>query len=237
MMDHDFCNLRAVDKHKVLLVLNNSECVGREMLLEFWRACPTRVCADGAANWLFEENLQPDILCGDLDSVDSNVLEYFRNQTCEICLDPDQDTTDMEKCLGRISNLTLGRDSLHVYVLGAFGGRFDHEMANINAAFAFTPKFARLVLLSKGNVGEVLLGNFQHRLHFPVLGLTCGLLPVLGPCMVRETQGLKYNLAMQQLQFGGLISSSNQTINLCVHVQCVDSPVLFTFVEHPVNIN
>lgn len=230
-MDHDFGGLRRVDERKVLLVLNNAECVGREMLAEFWRACPTRVCADGAANWLFGEGLQPDILCGDLDSVEPSVLEHFRHQACEICPDPNQDTTDMEKCLGRIARM-VGGGLLHVYVLGAFGGRFDHEMANINAAFAFTPRFARLVLLSRGNVGEVLLGrDVQHRLHFPVSGLTCGLLPVLGPCVVRETQGLKYNLAMQQLRFGGLISSSNQTTSRCVLVTCVDSPVLFTFVD------
>lgn len=230
---HDYCIMQERGDNKILLVLNNSACIGSELLHLYWQACSVRIAADGAANWLFTENLTPDIVCGDLDSVDLRVAEHFATRT-ELCRDASQDTNDMEKCLEHLLAKYPSSLLLEVYVLGAFGGRFDHEMANLNCAFPYTSKFSRLVLISQGNTGEVLLANNTlHLLRFPptTATITCGLLPLQGPCLIAHTKGLKYNVYNQQLRFGGLISTSNQVTNKqeVEILVCNNTPVLFTY--------
>lgn len=68
-----------------------------------------RICADGGANRLFdrvEESKQsmlecpPNIICGDLDSIRSEVRAHYSGSGVTIKdLSSDQDSTDLDKCL------------------------------------------------------------------------------------------------------------------------------------------
>jgi Thiamin pyrophosphokinase, catalytic domain len=67
-------------------------------------AASFRICADGGANWLHDENRLfaadrvPDVIRGDLDSARAAVLEHFSTRNSRVLHDADQDTTDIEKC-------------------------------------------------------------------------------------------------------------------------------------------
>lgn len=165
-----------------------------------WRRARLRVCADGGANRLFDATLRshgaasstssasptgeqflPTLVCGDLDSIRTDVAIHYANEHVPIVRSVCQDTTDLEKCLValRIAHRhcsdshgdgvsreqcvrhafgTVWHASLEeavvasasetaattppapvrtVCVFGAFGGRFDQQMAAIHAALAF----------------------------------------------------------------------------------------------------
>lgn len=83
------------------------------------------ICADGGAHHAKIMGITPDLVIGDFDSVSSEVLEFFKNNTdVEVCYDSDQYTTDLMKALGRVIEGT------RVDIYGAIGKRADHDLSN-----------------------------------------------------------------------------------------------------------
>lgn len=89
----------------------------------------------------------PDAICGDFDSVKQETLDFYRDKGVEVNHIKDQNSTDMDKCLkyviealnskseqGNGVQVALKSTHVDVVVIGAFGGRFDHQMAHINSA-------------------------------------------------------------------------------------------------------
>jgi thiamine pyrophosphokinase len=58
------------------------------------------------------------------------------------------------------------------------------------------------------------------------LGPCCGIIPVGSPSII-TTQGLEWNLTNAETKFGGLVSTSNHTIDDVVNVETTE-PVVFT---------
>lgn len=113
--------------------------------------------------------------------------------------------------------------------LGAFGGRFDHEMQAISLLHAYTSRFHRLVLMGAGNVAFLLEPGLAHAIE-PDLrfeGPTVGLIPVGGPCQTVTTEGLRWNLDGRGLEFGVCVSSSNLVVEDVVRVT-TDAPLVWT---------
>lgn len=83
------------------------------------------IAADGAANTLLERHIIPEFIVGDLDSVTAQTL-HDANGISEIVADPDQDTTDFEKCLH------FAKDQLwkNILVVGMHGGLIEHTLNN-----------------------------------------------------------------------------------------------------------
>ena len=85
------------------------------------------ICADGGANTAKKMNIKPDYIVGDLDSADASVIDFFKNQNTKIINDNNQDKTDLELALSLAEKL----DPNEIVILGAFGDRIDHTLANI----------------------------------------------------------------------------------------------------------
>lgn len=132
-----------------------------------WNISSYKVCADGGANRLYDirqdddnndDNYYiPNLIKGDLDSISSNVLEYYKKKGCEIIQDFDQDTNDLDKALQSVcewwnnninnNNATKKKKKIQIYIYGAFGGRFDQEMASIQALYKWSHIFDYRVYL------------------------------------------------------------------------------------------
>jgi thiamine pyrophosphokinase len=95
--------------------------------------------------------------------------------------DANQDNHDFIKCMEWISERQKKDNArFNVVALGAFGGRLDHEMANLHALFLdLSSEFRSLVLLSEDALA-FLLRPGQHVIHpnFDVESRTCGLIPL-----------------------------------------------------------
>jgi len=228
------------------LVILNTNCCG-DSFERLWSLSTFRICADGGANRLYDmvvklarkrgENPKelvrkyvPDVIKGDLDSLRPDVGSFYQSLGTRIIRDRDQSCNDFYKALSELRSMQLEQYPLSrmtVMALGAFGGRFDQEMAAINALYEWDQVFERLLLLSEQNLG-FLLSPGRHRVvpNTLVEGPTCGLLPVGGACRGVTTRGLKWDLKDQVLRFGGLVSSSNRLAAKVVEVQTRD-PLLW----------
>lgn len=123
----------------------------------------------------------PTFIKGDLDSLRPDVEGFYRSSKCRVVRDPDQDTNDLEKCLQLVQDLCEGKqptgdedaaenaDGMHcfpqlqnkqhsitVVVFGAFGGRFDQQIATLHALYLYADYFDRIVLLGDGNCATLL---------------------------------------------------------------------------------
>lgn len=70
-------------------------------------AVEARVFADGASNRVFNkfhEKYIPDAICGDLDSIKPDVLEFYRAKGTHIYKDECQDYDDLTKSINYITS-------------------------------------------------------------------------------------------------------------------------------------
>ncbi|KAG8460620.1 hypothetical protein KFE25_011395 [Diacronema lutheri] len=210
-----------------------------------WRCARVRVCADGAANRLHDglrtnerrAAFVPDLIKGDLDSLRTDVRAFYAERGVRIEQDTDEDHHDLDKCLMALrdeqaeqARALPGAERMTVVVLGAFGGRLDQQMANLNMLFRWQGAFAQLLLLSEHSAA-FLLAPGEHTIepNAEVESAVCGLVPLGAPCASVRTSGLRWNLCDQPLAFGGMVSTSNEVVGREVHVQ-TDGALLWTTV-------
>lgn len=223
-----------------------------------WQQSALRLCADGAANRLHDSTTEPrrgamlpDVITGDLDSLRADVASYYSARGVPIEVDPNQDTHDFQKCLrwlqrrqetghGELSDRpgpdgaagprSLGDSTspFAVVAYGAFGGRLDQQMANLDMVYTYDC-FRPFYLVSEQSLAFLLRpGAHVIECNRHAEDGTCGLIPLGGRCDHVRTTGLKWDLdGRRALEFGSLISSSNQIINDRVTVE-TDSPLLWT---------
>ena len=96
------------------------------------------VAADGAANRLLEDDIWPDVVIGDFDSISTATLEALEKRNIETICKVNQHRCDLEKAL----DLCVERKYVHVHILGMFGGRADYNLANAVVLFQFMEKLS-----------------------------------------------------------------------------------------------
>jgi thiamine pyrophosphokinase len=82
------------------------------------------IYCDGAAKQSHLDKYTPDIIIGDLDSIENSVYEKYREITLKV---DNQDTSDLEKALLWCEEKSIKS----VVILGAAGLREDHLISNI----------------------------------------------------------------------------------------------------------
>ncbi len=90
---------------------------------------PFIICTDGAAEKMRGVGRIPDLIVGDMDSVDKEVLIYFESKgSLVVRHSVDKDESDTQLALERA--FEMGAKDIRIF--GALGGRIDHAMANIS---------------------------------------------------------------------------------------------------------
>jgi thiamine pyrophosphokinase len=117
--------MKTQDKKNSILIIANGEPPDTILLRRLVEQSDIIIAADGGSNICFRENIYPDFIIGDLDSIEKSVLAHFND--CEIIRIPDQNIHDLAKAI----DLTKTLNPQIIRVLAAFGKRFDHSLANL----------------------------------------------------------------------------------------------------------
>lgn len=98
-------------------------------LRALWDSADLRIAANGGAvNARHHFTRAPDVLIGDLDSLDDATRAWCVVHRIEIIQHPrEKDQTDLELAL----ELALARGATAITLFGALGGRFDQTLANV----------------------------------------------------------------------------------------------------------
>ena len=115
---------------KIVVFLNGEYCYSNEFIKTITEKAFV-FCADGGANACFRYNIKPNKIVGDLDSVDREILNYYKKEQVEIEKYPvDKDFSDFELILNLLQEENMISNN-NIFILGALGGRIDYTINNL----------------------------------------------------------------------------------------------------------
>ncbi|MBU1566835.1 MAG: thiamine diphosphokinase [Proteobacteria bacterium] len=163
------------------------------------------IAVDGGANHCWRLGIIPDVLIGDLDSIDPRVLEEFQKK--KVAIDrhpPRKDATDLELAL----DLTLKKGTRKVWLFGGLGGRWDMSLANVLLTATEKYKTLSFTIPGPGCIMNILHPGEPFTLH-GAPGQRVSLLPLHGDVQGLVLNGFEYPLANATLLFGSTRGVSN----------------------------
>ncbi|KAL7730049.1 hypothetical protein ACLKA6_009336 [Drosophila palustris] len=226
----------------VCMVLNRQIQIPPHVVKQLWKNATIRCAVDGGSNhWRNFITTQaagsvqtkgnndggapemvepPDLITGDFDSITEETIEFFKS-TPKINT-PDQNATDFTKAFTVLQPVMQQRKVHDVVVFHDSSGRLDQVMANINTLYKMQKDNCNVYLLSGDSI-TWLLRPGKHTIQVPLDLVAkqrwCSLMPVGSTSHNVTTTGLKWNLYHAQMEFGGMVSTSNTYSTEFVQVQ------------------
>lgn len=162
------------------------------------------VAVDRGAECFYKSNLTPDLIIGDFDSIDQDILSYFKSRDINIkSFNIDKDKSDLELAIECV------RDYDRIDFTGVIGGRVSHEIFNlnilnglkdINNKISIREPNTRIDFLSDGEILKV------------PKGLGVSIIPTVDKKSIVSTKGFKWNLKNHKLKKASSLTLSNETI-------------------------
>ena len=172
------------------------------------------LCADGGALHARRQDLLPQTIIGDLDSLSPEQVQDFAATGAEILRFPaEKDETDLELAL----YWCVEQGAQEIIVLGALGGRFDQTLANLYLLALPALRQIRIELVD-GEQSVRLLRPGSHIINGHA-GDTVSLIPLVSAVEGISTSNLKYPLRDETLQFGPARGISNVMLSENANVE------------------
>ena len=162
------------------------------------------IAADGGARVAAHYGMTPQVVIGDMDSVDHDVLAELAAGGAEILRYPEaKNETEVELAL----LYAVERGARWVRVIGAQGGRLDQTLSNV---------YLLALDALRGVDVRLVAGDAETFLLFPesvtitgAAGDTVSLIPASGAAHGVRTEGMRYPLRDESLLFGPARGVSN----------------------------
>ncbi|MEO5886629.1 MAG: thiamine diphosphokinase [Anaerolineales bacterium] len=151
------------------------------------------ICADGGTRHALALGLTPDLVIGDMDSIDKQQWQRLKNVGVPIELFPrDKNETDFELAINRAIEL----EPKEIIILGALGGRLDQTFGN--TALLSDDRLSAVDVRLDDGVEEIFFCRAQAEVHGRG-GDVVSLIPWGNPVHGVQTQGLKWPLQRETL--------------------------------------
>ena len=183
--------------------------------------CDLLIAADGGAKYFFDIGLTPQVIIGDMDSIDSDMwksesgIEHIRYPA-------DKDKSDAELAV----EYALEHGYEQIILVAATGSRLDHTLGNI----ALVAGYPGRVAIFDGTSTLVAVDKSQKYMLHGRIGAIISLMPYSTSPLTVRTKGLKYSLQDECLISAthGLSNELSQT-EACI---CVSDGILLVYIEN-----
>ncbi|MEM7092247.1 MAG: thiamine diphosphokinase [Actinomycetota bacterium] len=166
------------------------------------------VAADGGAVLAAQAGTGVDAVLGDLDSAPAELVDELRRGGTEVVeVSPDKDETDLELALAYVA--AAGADQ--VTVVGALGGRVDHELANVGLIAARRWHDAGIAMTIDDGVCRIVVVHDSVLLAEPP-GTTISVIPSAGHARGVNERGMQWDLHDATLLAGSPQGMSNVAV-------------------------
>ena len=161
------------------------------------------ICVDGGAGNALAMGLQPRVVIGDMDSMETELREHLEREGCRFVEHPARkNETDSELAI----RYALAEGATELVLLAALGGRLDHTLANI--MLLAIPELANMeARLIDGNQEVAIIRDEITIEGIP--GDVVSLLPISADVEGIHTAGLEYALSGGTLKLGAARGVSN----------------------------
>jgi len=170
-------------KKQDLLIIANGQPPAPGILKQLIDRTSLIIAVDGGSSVCYHNNIRPDYIVGDLDSISAELRDHFINT--KLIYRPDQNFHDLEKAIEFAQTL----NPQTIKIAGAFGKRADQTLANL---LTLQSRYNQTALEFYDDYGRLEIISSDRRIDFPP-GQTISLfsfLPVYGITL----QGFMYPL-------------------------------------------
>ncbi|MEG0987549.1 MAG: thiamine diphosphokinase [Clostridium sp.] len=167
------------------------------------------IAVDSGLEHLRNLQIVPNQIVGDLDSVNPEILKEYRNDP-DIHMEihkPEKDETDTE--LAFLTAEKYGCDV--VDLLGALGGRMDHEISNLQIMYQFYKRGMHIFIYDERNK-IYLLGDRKSFFRAELYGKYISFMPLTEVVEEVTLTGFKYPLNKRKILLGSSLCISNELI-------------------------
>lgn len=162
------------------------------------------ICADGGANHLYKSDVLPDMIVGDLDSLDLDALSYYKESDVLFHRFPSKkDYTDTELAV----NFALDAGASEMVLLGSTGTRLDHTLANIMLLQKLIKKNIKASIVDEHNEIYVVDSTIEVEKE---KGTFVSLIPLFKECKGVTMTGFKYPTDDLNFEVGSTMGISNE---------------------------
>ena len=169
------------------------------------------LAADRGLEFCYRNQIRPDYILGDFDSIDPGIIAYYRNQT-QIPIDtfnPVKDSTDTD--IATKKSIELGASE--ILFLGATGTRLDHTLSNIYNLSLLRQQGLQGTIVDAHNLITMPLGRSFVLRKDKQFGKYVSCFPFRKEVKGLTLEGFQYPLQDYTLELGdGGLSVSNEIV-------------------------
>lgn len=176
------------------------------------------IAADGAAEFVFAQDIYPDYIIGDFDSLNRSVVppDFEINK---FIVDHNQDTNDFEK----IFRFCLQNKFQKLLIFGLHGGELEHTLNNISVL----KKFAQLLNITLYDKNRMAVPITNHIILPTKENEIISLIPL--PRAKVKTKNLKWELQDEYLEIGSREGARNIALASNVEITVLEGELLLFF--------
>ncbi len=154
---------------------------GQDLLAAHVQDAGLIICVDGAADTLAKYSVVPDVLIGDFDSANGDILSHIKSRGAKVVgLPVHKNETDTEAAM----SLALESGADDIVLLGALGLRLDHALGNLGMLIKAEKAGVHCRIIDE--LHEITAARDTYILH-GYLGQTVSILPITGDITVTAT--------------------------------------------------
>lgn len=181
------------------------------------------IAADSGMNFLHRNEIKPDVIAGDFDSVASDSLNAFseRADVEMLRLNPIKDDTDTEFVIRE----AIRRGATEIVLLGATGTRLDHVLANVYLLGIGLEEGVSIQLIDAHNRIHM-IENSLDLSRDEQFGDYVSILPVKGDAKGVTLEGFKYPLKEANVHCFSSLGISNEIVEIVAKISVKEGTLL-----------
>jgi thiamine pyrophosphokinase len=164
------------------------------------------ICVDGGTNHAHRMGLLPNLIIGDLDSIDPMVLHDYENKGVSIKKYPrDKEASDLELAIQE----ALTYEPSELWCFCTWGGRPDHALTNINVLGHYAAKGLKISIFDESWLAQYVTKDYPAKFSGQVQD-TLSLIPLTPTVEGVQLTGTRWPLDNATLEWGKSLTLSNE---------------------------
>ncbi|MCR2042579.1 thiamine diphosphokinase [Anaerosalibacter massiliensis] len=188
------------------LVVSNGEINDLNQLKSISKEMDFIIAVDGGAKYILKSDIQPDLVVGDLDSIDKDILKEIKEKNIPILKYPShKDYTDTELALKYL----IDKGFKEIVLMGVIGSRIDHTLANIFLLSELLNQGVKGIIINEKNTMHIIDDEMEIKKED---GVFISVLPINSDGAKVTLKGFEYETDRVDFNFSSTLGVSNRII-------------------------